>query len=370
DNRMRYRLIDSPLTRTLIGLGLFLQGQQPIPTDWDWSKSWTENKLAGSLPSPDVLLAARWSVAWLFPLSCIFLFLITKKIGGSGSAVIALILFSSNALILLHTRRAMAEGALICFLCASVWALMTINKRAWLAAIPIGLSINAKQTTFPLAGIGLFHVLFQPDILERKRSRILQTVFFLFVVLTISWILNPVFWKSPAEALDTGIAFRNDLSGRMEVDYHSSSNFLDQTAKLIGQVFIQPPAIADVQNYRDKTKIQQENYLRQPLNNLFRGLWTGAFFLGLTIFGWLILVRRVFSHQPTTRYPMIMFLIITMITMLVIILYTPVSFQRYYVILIPLFIVAQSVALNALGLAINHYYKEKRATRFGQPSQN
>jgi 4-amino-4-deoxy-L-arabinose transferase-like glycosyltransferase len=358
DDRMRYRLIDSPLTRTLIGLGLRISNQNSVKTDWDWSKSWAENSQAGALPNPDVLLTARWSVAWMFPLSYLFLFLITKKLGGWGAAVLSVLLFSTNALILIHTRRAMAESVLICLLCASVWCLLCVDKRFWITAISIGLAINSKQTLFPFLGIGLLDIFFRHGNQSFKHTRLLPIGIFVAVVLIISWILNPVYWKSPLSAIQAGIDFRTDLSDRMKTDYHSSFRPLEQSAILIGQVFIEPPAVADVGNYKIDTLMQEKDYFRNPVNNLFRGFASGAIFLGLTIFGWVILTGKLFAKQEPNRYPVGTFLVISVVLILTITLLTPVHFQRYYAALVPLFIVAQAIALNSIGTSIYQRIKK------------
>ncbi|MEI8131541.1 MAG: hypothetical protein WCG34_03845 [Leptolinea sp.] len=358
DARMRYRLIDSPVSRTLIGLGGWLSGKNPVPADWDWSKLWTGNSKLGALPDPDVLLTARWSVAWMFPISCLFLFLAAKKMGGWGAAVLSILLLSTNALILIHTRRAMAESALICLLSASLWGLLCLDKRIWIAAIPIGLAINTKQTTWPLLGVGLLDIFLRPSARIAKPKRFIQAGFFLTIVLIICWVLNPVYWKSPLPALQAGIGFRTDLSERMKSDYQRSYNPLEQSAYFIGQVYIEPPAIADVGNYKIDTLVQEEQYFRNPINNLFRGFAGGAVFLGLTIFGWVILIRRLFSKHEPNRYTVGVFLAITAILGFTIMLFAPTNFQRFYIAVAPLFIVTQAMALNSIGIAIYQRIKK------------
>jgi 4-amino-4-deoxy-L-arabinose transferase-like glycosyltransferase len=348
DDRMRYRLIDSPITRTLIGLGLGIRNQNPIRTDWVWSNSWEENKLAGALPPGDVLTTARWSVAFLFPLSCLFLFLAAKKLGGWSTAIISILLFSSNALILIHTRRAMAESALICFLSISVWGLLCIDRRIWASAIPISLAINSKQTSLPLAGVGLLDIILQSGNGLNKSNRLIQASIFSVVILIISLMLNPVFWKSPFNAIQAGLNYRADLSNRMQIDYQNPNNPIEQSAILIGQVFIQPPAVSDVINYRNDTLVQEDGYLGNPLNSLFRGYIFGAIFLGLTIFGWFVFIRRLFNKNDALRYPIAIFLLITILIGIVILCFTPNHFQRYYVALIPLFILSQAIAISSL----------------------
>jgi hypothetical protein len=366
DARMRYRLIDSPVTRTLIGFGLLTRGQNPINTDWDWSKTWTENSQTGALPSNDILLTARWSVAWMFPLSCLFLFLTSKKLGGWGAAVFSVLLLSTNALILIHTRRAMAESVSICLLCASVWSLLCIDKRIWLSAIPIGIAINSKQTTLPLLGVGLLDIVFRPEFRLTKHNRFFQAGLFMVVVLIISWVLNPVFWKSPLTAIQAGINYRTDLSNRMQTDNQRSFHPLELSAILIGQVFIEPPAVADFSNYKNNTSEQENTYFSAPMNNLFRGFFGGAIFLGLTIFGWFVLIRRIFIKHYPNKYPMVVFLLITVLIVITILLFTPDHFQRYYVAIVPLFIVPQAIALNSIGAAIYLRFK-KGLPNLGNP---
>lgn len=348
DERMRYRLIDSPVTRTLIGSGLLIRGQYPVQSDWDWSKSWLENKNSGALPSPESLLTARWSVAWMFPLSCLFLFLTAKKIGGWGTACLSVLLFSTNALILIHTRRAMAESALICLLCASIWALVCLDRRIWISAIPIGLAINSKQITFSMLGLGLLNSLVRPARQSKINYRLQLAGIFSFVVLIISAMLNPVYWKSPLSAIQAGLYYRTDLAGRMESDYRKSFSPIEQSAILIGQVFIEPPSVADFVNYRNDTREQENSYFSNPVNNLFRNFSGGAIFFGLTLFGWLMLLRKVTTREYPDKYAVYIFLVITALILLTILFFTPIHFQRYYLALVPLTIIAQAIAMSSI----------------------
>lgn len=362
DGRMRYRLIDAPLTHTLIGWGLMIQGRQSLQADWDWSQSWVENKTAGALPTSETLMAARWSVAWLFPLTCLFLFLAVRKIDGAATAVFAVLLTASNALVLIHTRRAMAESAMLCALCMALWWMTQNDWRFWLSAIPLGLAINAKQTILPIAGVGFMQILLQHKE-SRYTTRVIHVAGFLAVLLTISWILNPVYWSYPVEAAQTGIALRQDLSNRMRIDYHSTSNPIEQIAYLISRTFIQSPAIADVANYEGETRDEAQAYLSQPMNNLFRSFNGGAFLLILTLGGLAILTRRVLKNKNEQQYPAAVFLAITLVSVLTVLLFTPVPFQRYYTLLVPLFSTAQAIAITGLATILLKRYK-KGLSRF------
>jgi 4-amino-4-deoxy-L-arabinose transferase-like glycosyltransferase len=364
-DRWRYRLIDSPISRTLIGWGLYLRGQQPNQVDWDWSANWEMNLSAGAYPTMEALLVARWSVAWMFPLTCLFLYLLARKIDGRPTAIISLLLFSTNALVLLHTRRAMAESALVCTFCALTWLLVDFRKIPWLAAIAAGLAVNAKQTAIPLAGIGGLQMLFFPQD-KPWGKRLVHFVFFIAIIGSIFWSLNPVFWKYPLDAVREGLAQRADLTSRMQADYHTAQNPLEQSIIMIAQVFIQPPAVYDVMNYSEATKPAEKAYLGQSQNSLFRGFVGGAFLFILTIVGWIIMWRHTSSSPSRERLPHIILLIITVVSMITLMFFTAAPFQRYYLILIPLFTVAQAVAIKAIWDILIETAK-KRTAQPGSP---
>jgi hypothetical protein len=359
-DKWRYRLIDSPLSRTLMGWALNLRGLQPNQVDWDWSADWDTNKQAGALPSNETLLTARWSVVWLFPFTCLFLFLLAKKVGGKSMAVITLILFSTNALVLIHTRRAMAESALLCAFSALAWLMVDVKKTPWFAAIAAGLAVNAKQTAFPLAGMAMLEILFlsqNPQI----RKRLLHTGFFVVVILAISTLLNPVYWQFPVDALNEGSRQRQDLSARMRTDYHTSIIPLEQVVVMAAQVFIMPPASYDVLNYAEATRLAEGAYLAQPQNTLVRGFIGGALMLILTIAGWIILLKQTSHSDSSDRLSFLIFSGIVLISIIMLMFFTSAPFQRYYVILIPFFSVMQSAAIIFFWNSLIGWIKKRTA---------
>ncbi len=361
DNRTRYRLIDAPVTRFLIGWGLSLQGKDPNPVDWDWTTSWDDNLAAGALPATSTLLAARVSVAWLFPFSCLFLFLLTRKICNFPTAILVVILFSTNALILLHTRRAMAESALICMFCALSWLMVDFKRAVWVTGLAAGLAANTKQTALPAALLGAFEAFLLP-FNTNFRKKIVRVGIFLSAMLVVTIAINPVFWQHPWEAIREGTTQRADLSARMQADYKTSGNLLQQSIILIAHTFIQPPAAADVLNYQEQTQASEDAYFHFPLNNLFRGFAGGTILFILTITGWIILFRKSSHRVFVEQTQFFVFSAITIISIFSLLVFTAAPFQRYYIILIPLFTIFQATALHAIGLAILNAIK-KRAAR-------
>ncbi len=145
DPKQTYRFLDSPMTRYTIGLWRTINGQPPLDQDWDWSGDWEENQAA--IPNSGLLFIARLSVSIVFPLSVLLVFFITRKLFTLPTALLSSFLFMTNAVILLHTRRAMAESLMIFFMLFSIWIIFLIkDEHFFLAAIPIALAINTKQS--------------------------------------------------------------------------------------------------------------------------------------------------------------------------------------------------------------------------------
>ena len=59
DPRQRYRLIDPPLARYLLGISRKIAHIPTIENDWDWSKTWDENLLNQALPNITLLYTGR-----------------------------------------------------------------------------------------------------------------------------------------------------------------------------------------------------------------------------------------------------------------------------------------------------------------------
>ncbi len=364
-DKWRYRLIDSPLSRTMMGWALKIKRLTPNFSDWNWSTDWQTNVTAGALPSDDTLVTARWSVAWVFPLTCLFLYLLAKKLTGRSTAVISVLLFSTNALVLMHTRRAMSESVLLCSIMALIWLTIDFKNKPWLTAIAAGLAVNAKQTAFPLAALAGFEILVFPQTANLAR-RVLNILVFIAIILGVSWVLNPAYWRHPMDAIREGMCQRQELTDKMRADYRTSSSPLEQSVILTAQVFVQPPAAYDVLNYVDTTRTEVDAYLAQPLNTLFRGFSGGAVFLILSIIGWIIQWRQSGKNAPDKRLSFWILYAILLVIIAMLMFTTAAPFQRYYVILVPFLCVFQATAIVYLWNILLGAIK-KRTTGTGSP---
>ncbi len=207
----RYRLLDPPLGRYLIGISRSLAGFPAPTTDWNWSLSWDENNQAGALPSPDLLTAARFGPAALFPFSLMLIYLTGWRLGGRFLGWSSMLFLATNALVLLHTRRAMSESGLIFTICLFMACLVFCQKRPWLIGIPAALMVCAKHSTLPLVIIGLLALILYAKKPFHWKPLAAHTASFAVVFLTIFILLNPFLWTDPLNALQAVLKTRQEL---------------------------------------------------------------------------------------------------------------------------------------------------------------
>jgi len=376
--RQHYRLVDPPLLRSWIGFVRWLTGQPVLAADWDWSKSWQENQAAGALPSPGLVQTARLAVALLFPLTLIFMFLAGKQLGGELTGWISILLTLSSALILLHTRRAMAEGLLVLGVAASLWALTAWRKRPWLCALPIALAFNAKYSAAPLIVVGIIAILWNQDEKTRSRGgRFLQLAAFLAIFGGLTLLLNPFMWTHPIEALTAAVNSRAEFMADQAVDFAGASSLfapktgLDSFTAMLAQLFFTPPAFAEVSNYLAETHAASNAYLANPFNNLLRGPFGGGVQLGLFLLGMITVIRSIFSKPIFShKRGLILFLIAFLLEAIFMLITTNVAFQRYYMVLLPMVILMTSLGIASLIHFFIAMYKSIRPKKNNEPESN
>jgi hypothetical protein len=343
DLRQRYRELDAPFTHYLIAGGRWLAGLPALPVDWDWSKTWQENQQAGALPSPELLLAGRFAVAALFPFSVLFLFLATRRVTNEFTAWTAALLLASNTLVLLHTRRAMAEGGLVFTVTLTMWVLVKARKRPWLAAIPAALAFCAKQSLLALAPVGILAVLWplaqEPVKLTRNRSIRLfsQSLLFgaIFIVIVVS--LNPFLWAEPVPAFQAAMRSRQALASAQVGD--RTEQALNTPGRriisLVGSLYLTPPMIAETSNYLANTRAAETAYLANPLHTLFRTIPGGGLLLMIGLSGFILCGLRVVKPGEPARHGLILLLAATLLQSLALLVLIPLPWQRYYLPVVP-----------------------------------
>ena len=339
----RYRLLDAPLTRYLLGFGRTLFSLQPLPSDWDWSASWEENLGKGALPSDRLLLIGRLIIASLFPLGLVLLYRIGIAMDGRWLGILIALMISFNALILLHTRRAMAEGTLVFGVILTLYALKFADKRPLLAGFAVAIAINAKQSAFALLPIGLLAVCWIP---EKNKRNFLQltrnSAKYLAGFAILTALLNPFLWRQPVSAAQEALHLRQDLLARQVADTErlAPGQVLESPAQrsavLIAQLFFTPPLFSEVGNYQQETKQAEAQYLQYLNHQLWRTPISGLILFGLAILGMVAAVRISFRVDSAKRRLLILYLLSVLALAAGIILMVPLPWQRYSIPLIPI----------------------------------
>ncbi len=355
----RYRLLDAPLTRYLLGLGRSLAGLPPLPADWDWGKTWEENAAAGALPGPRLLHAGRAAVTALLPLTLALLYLAGRSLGGQRVGMLAVLLLGLNPLVLLHARRAMAEGALLLGVSFTLWALLAAPRRfrPLGLGLGLGLAVNAKQTALALLPLSLDagrDAAPGPRRALRASAAIASAAAVAFL---LAVLLNPVFWRHPFMAMRNAAALRTDLAARQRADTArlAPGALLDSPLKrsvaLLGNLYLTPPQFAEVGNYTAETAASEAAYRANPLHTWGRGLWGGAFFLSLTLFGMGRGVRDIrreaaASGEAAAASKVVRLLAATFLQAGALLLMIPLPWQRYVVPLLPMTALWQAYAFR------------------------
>jgi hypothetical protein len=354
DLHQHYRELDAPLSRYLIGFGTWAAGLPATTNDWNWSASWDFNQQSGALPNPRLLLVARLSVAILFPFSLLLIFDTVRIIRNNFTAWAAVILFASNALILLHTRRAMAESALIFTMLLTLWSFVKINKYPWLIALPAALAFSAKQSLGVLALIGILAVLWMSYQKQRSLNMAMRNlVAYSILFLAVTFLLNPFLWSNPLQAAMAAVQSRQSLLQQQiatiaSVDPEKSlTSIPSHFVSLIAQLYFTPPAIADVANYLQQTNPSTNVYLSNQLNHLFRDLFGATILLFLTLSGLAFSILQIVKLKKISRN-MGLFIIAGVAQFLALGLAVSLPFQRYCLPMIPFICIWSAMGLNLI----------------------
>ncbi len=342
DPAQQYRLLDAPLTRYLIGVGRKIYGAQSAPkADWDWSKTWAENEFAGALPSELSLLTARAATAFLFPLTCWLLYSTGHKFGGKWMGWLSFLLLASNALVLLHTRRAMAESALLFTVSLVIFLILRFPANPGLLALATALALNAKQSTLVLFLWGAVALAFPTDKLIHWQKRLLNLLNYFVLFVAVVFLLNPFLWNRPFKAMSAAWKARQELVEKQIETFGSAApgQILHSPAqRLVGlaaNLFILPPQIAEAENYSSDTKEAAQVYFSNPLHTLLRGFVGGALMAVLTVFGFLLLLRQALMKNSPDRRRAALLCAGGVLQFISLLAAVPLPFQRYVVPLIP-----------------------------------
>ncbi len=387
--QMQLRLLDAPMMRYFIGLSDWLCGfsATDLNTDWVWWLTWDENAAAGHLPGPELLGASRVPAAVLSALAVVLMFWIVFEARGLGVGLAAALLLGLNPLVLLHGRRAMAEGALLFFSLLAVWGMVRLAKNAGeprltafrlgLIALGVGglvgLAASSKQSALgllPATALAVALPIVRPSTarpLRRSLPLLLTTWLGLGLGCGLAfWALNPVLYRDPLGGLQAMVAARADLLHQQTVAQASGApqtltpDPLSRLRAAVSQVYFRPPAVWDVPFYLDRLSPQAEAYFAQPVQHLTAWPVWGVVMAGLGAAGAVASALRLWQNRlgQTTRAEQTWWWWMIGVSGTVL-LTTPFDWQRYFLSLVPPACLGAALGLEWLGRSAGRVIRKK-----------
>lgn len=339
-----YRLIDAPLTRINIGLLRRVTGTEGLAADWDWSLNWDENVRNGALPSDHLLWIARLACAWPVPFAIALFYLLLKKYLHPLASITFSLLLGLNPLVLLHTRRAMAEGWMFSLAIVLIWIVFSRSRGWvwWYALVVCGISLQSKQIIAPLlaaAGLALVWDAWQAGRWQAAGKAVLALC---TAVLLGFYVLNPVMWADPVHVLPRMLSERMAFSQAQSQEYGQAQSGLAldsagmRLAGVLAQSAFAPPAYYDVGNYTGELAPAITAYTRDPIHTLLGGwVWGGILLTGV-LAGITVSILRLIRKKADEDDLRLWVTIILMIGFYA--AFISIGFQRYYILFIPLWL--------------------------------
>jgi len=356
-----YRALNAPLSKYVLGVGRRLAGHgaDEVGVDWDWSLSWEQNLLRGALPAAELLLPARLASTSSVAAALFLMYLCGLRIGGRFTGLASVLLLGLNALVLLHGRRAMAEGTLIFAVCLGMWGILQADRRPWLAGLATALAFSAKHTALPFIPLGWLAVLWRgqsasPAPFVRHAAQ--SSAIYLGTAALVVMAMNPLLWSDPlASGMEALRARRALVQEQIQAQAEQSALRLpltgvDSLSALIAQLFLTPLQFEELPNYAENLSQSVAAYLQSPLRSLFRGWISGGLLMGLAMAGMLFGLARLRTANRPVRRDIGLLILTTLAQAVVLLLTLPFPYQRYYLPLVPLSVIWAAFALWQLAL--------------------
>ncbi len=344
DYDQTYRALNPPLPKWVLGVGRRLAGYGPdwVAVDWDWSLSWQENVARGALPPEGLLWGARAASVALLPLTLAALYWIGLRLEGRALGLTAVVFFGLNALTLLHTRRAMAEGTLALGVSLAVALALEADRRPWLAGMAGAMAVASKLSAAPLALVGLVGALWSRTTAASPLDRAGAAARYLTSLIVGILLLHPFLWSNPPRAAlemwQARQALLSEQTTTLEaiLPGQAVDTPVERLAATLGQLFLNPPQLAEVGNYLEATQAMDQAYLANPLHRLGRGSVGGGLVMVLTLYGWILGSLRARHKGGAYARTVALLSLATAVEGLALFVTLSLPFQRYYIPLVPL----------------------------------
>jgi 4-amino-4-deoxy-L-arabinose transferase-like glycosyltransferase len=340
-----YRALNAPLTKYVLGIGRQLagHGSETVSIDWDWSLTWEENKAAGAFLPISLLRASRVTVTLLLPVSLLLLYANGRILRSKTTGYAAAILMAANALILLHNRRAMAEGVLTIGVCLAILGMLEADRKPWLAGLGAALATLAKYSCAPLLLVNFVACVWIPSRTQRDRVSIFKNILiYTMVVVVTIFLLSPIAWSDPLEAFTQIWNARQEFVRRQvnTLRHLMPAQVLDtiplRIAVMTGHLYLSPLQFEEVGNYQSQIAVMRDLYLTNPLHNLLRNPPGGGLLLLATLIGLIAGIHRIVRTPEEKEKRMTSLLLLaTALQSSILIIAIPIPYQRYWIPLIP-----------------------------------
>ncbi len=340
-----YRALNAPLTKYVLGIGRRIMGYGPdaVSTDWDWSKTWQENKASEAFPEDKLLFGSRLSVTLLLPFSLLLIYRSAYSLKGKRLGYIAALLLATNALILLHDRRAMAEGVLTFGVCLAILGMLEADRRPWLAGLGAAVATMAKYSCAPLLLANFLACAWIPAQESSKYLKIFKNLLIFALVAAISMvILSPIAWTHPIQALAQIWDARQEFvqqqveTLRILLPAHVLETLPARVAIMLGHLYLTPLQFEEIGNYHPQIAAMSELYLANPIHTLLRNAVGAGLALFLTILGIAAGIRHTHAIKDGYAKRKLMLLIsATALQTLALLIANPLPYQRYWIPVVP-----------------------------------
>jgi 4-amino-4-deoxy-L-arabinose transferase-like glycosyltransferase len=367
DNELEYiSIASSSLGRFTTGFGWHVAGfsEDDLPREnFDWNLDYYSNYARGLIPNFPLMVAMRLPSAIFLALSAVAMFGIGYYFGGLPMAVFVSALYAFNPVILLNGRRALQEGALLCFGLFTILLGIIISQRRergktvgvlWWVALTLasGFTLASKNNGFiyitaAFLWIGL------PELLRPRLSRIVRTGMTLTLcgvaVIALFIVLSPALWSDPPARLRDATAARlSAMNGQMRDDPEAPSSMERRVTDILTQPFMRP--LAHYEGAYSNTYTAQLDliaaYEASPLSGIHFGALLGGALTGLALFG---VIANFTTRLRTYRSPALSLgLTAWLLVNLGPLLWVPLPWQRYFLSIIPVYSLFAAVGLWSL----------------------
>jgi Dolichyl-phosphate-mannose-protein mannosyltransferase len=355
DSDQHLRLLNGSVTRYAIGLSWRLAGLSerdlPPPPGWDWPNSYAVNRANGHLPLPALLAAARRPSALFLAVSVAAMFGLGRRLGGRGLAYLASGLYAVNPVVLLAGRRAMTEGALLCFGLATVLTAATISGRhasdertplGWWVGLGVlgGLALASKHSGVVFLAVAAAWLM----LVERGQSvgaTAAKLALSLVLALAVFVALSPALWSSPLARWRDLVAERRLLVARqVAADPLAPTDLGERAVALLTDPFVAPVRHTDSGDWDRDPAFMAEviHYRASVLSGLPFGSVLGVPLTVLAGWGVVVAVRR-------RQWGLVVWLTLTAATILLI----PLPWQRYALPLVPVTTLLAGLGIQSIG---------------------